>query len=144
MSHPVILAAGNADTTRSIAFWVLAILSVTAGLGMVLARRAVHCAVLLAVVMLSLAVLYAMLGAPFLALVQVIVYTGAVLMLFLFVMMIVGITSADSIVETIKGQRLAAGLAGRVPDVRLVGDALAARDLQVAIREGNDTARRIA
>jgi NADH-quinone oxidoreductase subunit J len=112
VSHPVILAAGNADTTRGIAFWVLAILSVTAGLGMVLARRAVHCAVLLAVVMLSLAVLYAMLGAPFLALVQVIVYTGAVLMLFLFVMMIVGITSADSIVETIKGQRLAAGLAG--------------------------------
>jgi hypothetical protein len=42
-----------------------------------------------------------------------------------------------------RGQ-LAAGLAGRVPDVRLVGDALAARDLQVAIREGNDTARRIA
>src|SRR5713226_5561842 len=80
--------------------------------GMVLARRAVHCAVLLAVVMLSLAVLYAMLGAPFLAFVQVIVYTGAVLMLFLFVMMIVGISSADSIIETIRGQRLAAGLAG--------------------------------
>ena len=39
---------------------------------------------------------------------------------------------------------LAAELAGRVPDVRLVGDALAARDLQVAIREGNDAARRIA
>ena len=59
---------------------------------MVLARRAVHCAVLLAIVMLSLAVLYALLGAPFLAFVQVIVYTGAVLMLFLFVLMIVGVT----------------------------------------------------
>jgi len=112
MSTSVVVAASVADNARGIAFWLLAILSVTAGLGMVVARRAVHCAVLLAVVMLSLAVFYAMLGAPFLAFVQVIVYTGAVLMLFLFVLMIVGVTSADSIVETIKGQRLAAGLAG--------------------------------
>ena len=112
VSHPIVLAAAAATTTRELAFWILAILAVTAGLGMVLARRAVHCAVLLAVVMLSLAVLYAMLGAPFLAFVQVIVYTGAVLMLFLFVLMIVGISAADSIIETIKGQRLWAGLAG--------------------------------
>jgi NADH-quinone oxidoreductase subunit J len=112
MSHPVVLAADAATITREYAFWILAIVAVAAGLGMVLARRAVHCAVLLAVVMLSLAVLYALQGAPFLAFVQVIVYTGAVLMLFLFVLMIVGITSSDSIVETIKGQRLAAGVAG--------------------------------
>jgi NADH-quinone oxidoreductase subunit J len=57
-------------------------------------------------------VLYALLGAPFLAFVQVIVYTGAVLMLFLFVLMIVGVSSRDSLVETIRGQRLAAGLVG--------------------------------
>jgi NADH-quinone oxidoreductase subunit J len=112
MKHPMLLAASASFTTRDLAFWILAVICVAAGLGMVLARRAVHCAVLLAVVMLSLAVFYAMLGAPFLAFVQVIVYTGAVLMLFLFVMMIVGITSADSLVETIRGQRLAAGLAG--------------------------------
>ena len=49
-------------------------------------------------------------GAPFLAFVQVIVYTGAVLMLFLFVLMIVGVSSTDSLVETIRGQRLAAAL----------------------------------
>jgi NADH-quinone oxidoreductase subunit J len=55
--------------------------------------------------------MYAMLGAPFLAFVQIIVYTGAVLMLFLFVLMLIGISSADSIVETIKGQRMAAALA---------------------------------
>jgi NADH-quinone oxidoreductase subunit J len=103
---------GAASTTQNVLFWVLAVISVTAGLGMVLARRAVHCAILLAAVMLSLAVLYAMAGAPFLAFVQVIVYTGAVLMLFLFVLMLVGVSSADSIVETIKGQRLAAGVAG--------------------------------
>jgi NADH-quinone oxidoreductase subunit J len=108
----MVLAAGMAAETQNLAFWVLAVGSVTAALGMVLARRAVHCAVLLAVVMLSLAVLYALQGAPFLAFVQVIVYTGAVLMLFLFVLMIVGVSSRDSLVETIKGQRLAAALAG--------------------------------
>jgi len=103
---------GEAGFTQSIIFWILAVVSVTAGLGMIMARRAVHCALLLAAVMLSLAVLYAMAGAPFLALVQVIVYTGAVLMLFLFVLMLVGVSSADSIVETIRGQRIAAGVAG--------------------------------
>jgi NADH-quinone oxidoreductase subunit J len=103
---------GEAAITQNLIFWVLAVISVAAGLGMVAARRAVHCVLLLAVIMLSLAVLYAEAGAPFLAFVQVIVYTGAVLMLFLFVIMLVGVSSADSIVETIKGQRLAAGVAG--------------------------------
>ncbi|HEY2574882.1 MAG TPA: NADH-quinone oxidoreductase subunit J [Streptosporangiaceae bacterium] len=118
MSHLTLLASsgtpgpGEAAITQNLVFWILAVISVAAGLGMVLARRAVHCALLLAVVMLSLAVLYALGGAPFLAFVQVIVYTGAVLMLFLFVLMLVGVSSADSIVETIKGQRLAAGVAG--------------------------------
>jgi NADH-quinone oxidoreductase subunit J len=108
----VYLAGPAPETARLVGFWVLAIIAVAAGLGMVLARRAVHCAVLLAVVMLSLAILYAMLGAPFLALVQIIVYTGAVLMLFLFVLMIVGISAADSIIETIRGQRLWATIGG--------------------------------
>jgi len=103
---------GAAAITQNLIFWVLAVISVAAGLGMILARRAVHCVLLLAVIMLSLAVLYAEAGAPFLAFVQIIVYTGAVLMLFLFVIMLVGVSSADSIVETIKGQRLAAGVAG--------------------------------
>jgi NADH-quinone oxidoreductase subunit J len=109
-----VLAAGSsaASATETTAFWILAVLAVVAALGMIIARRAVHCAVLLAVVMLSLAVLYALQDAPFLAFVQVIVYTGAVLMLFLFVLMIVGVSSADSLVETIRGQRLAAGLVG--------------------------------
>ncbi len=112
MSHPIVLAGPAAETARLLSYWVLAIISVGAALGMVLARKAVHCAMLLAVVMLSLAVMYAMLGAPFLAFVQVIVYTGAVLMLFLFVLMIVGISAADSVIETIRGQRLWATLAG--------------------------------
>src|SRR5215831_18379199 len=93
-------------------FWILAVLAGAAAIAMILVRQAVHCALMLAVVMLSLAVMYAMQGAPFLAMVQVIVYTGAVLMLFLFVVMLIGLTSAESLVETIKGQRLWAGLAG--------------------------------
>ncbi len=91
--------------------WILAVLAVAAALAMILVPRAVHCALMLAAVMLCLATMYAMQGAPFLAFVQIIVYTGAVLMLFLFVPMLIGISSADSIVETIKGQRQAAGLA---------------------------------
>jgi len=110
--QPTVLALGMAAETQNLFFWVLAVISVAAGLGMILVRRAVHSALMLAVVMLSLAVFYILLGAPFLAFVQVIVYTGAVLMLFLFVLMIVGVTSRDSLVETIKGQRLAAALVG--------------------------------
>jgi len=87
------------------AFWILAPLMVLAALGLVFARKAVHGALCLAVVMLSLAVLYAAQGAPFLFAVQVIVYTGAIMMLFLFVMMLVGVESHDSMRETIRGQR---------------------------------------
>jgi NADH-quinone oxidoreductase subunit J len=112
MNNQTVLAVGAGAETQTLAFWILAVVSVGAALGMVLARRAVHCAVLLAAVMLSLAVLYLLQGAPFLAFVQVIVYTGAVLMLFLFVLMIVGVNSRDSIVETIRGQRLAAAVVG--------------------------------
>lgn len=108
-----VLAVSHVEsTTTAVFFWVLAVVSVAAALVMVLVPRAVYSALSLAVVMLSLAVLYAVAGAPFLAFVQVIVYTGAVLMLFLFVLMIVGVSSADSMRETIHGQRMAAGLAG--------------------------------
>ena len=111
--HGGVLAISDvASTTQQIIFWLLAVVSVGAALGMIMVPKAVYCALLLAVVMLSLAALYALQNAPFLAFVQVIVYTGAVLMLFLFVLMIVGIRSKDSLVETIKGQRVAAGLAG--------------------------------
>jgi NADH-quinone oxidoreductase subunit J len=115
-------AASTAPTTgQSVTYWVLAVLAVLAAFGMIFSRKAVHCAMLLAVVMLSLAVLYATQGAPFLAFVQVIVYTGAVLMLFLFVLMLVGVSASDSLVETIKGQRLAAGLTAIALVVLLLG-----------------------
>lgn len=87
-------------------FWILAPLMVLAAVGLVFARKAVHAALCLAVVMLSLAVLYAIQGAPFLFAVQVIVYTGAIMMLFLFVLMLVGVETVDSMRESIRGHRL--------------------------------------
>ncbi|TNM36324.1 NADH-quinone oxidoreductase subunit J [Nocardioides albidus] len=94
------------------AFWVLAPIMVLAALGILFVRKAVHAALLLAVVMISLAMLYAVLEAPFLFAVQIIVYTGAILMLFLFVLMLVGVDASDSTVETIKGQRVIAWVVG--------------------------------
>ena len=89
----VVLAATS--TGEEITFWVLAPLCAIAAVAMVLARNAVHAALFLAAVMLSLAGLYAAQDAPFLAAVQLIVYTGAILMLFLFVLTRVGVDSSD-------------------------------------------------
>ena len=94
------------------AFWIIAPIVVVAALGLLFARKAVHAALSVAVVMIGLAVLYAAQGAPFLFAVQIIVYTGAIMMLFLFVLMLVGVDSSESLTETIKGQRLAASVAG--------------------------------
>ncbi len=105
-----LLAASN--TGEEIGFWVLAPIAILAALAMVIAKNAVHCALFLAAVMLSLAGMYALQDAPFLAAVQIIVYTGAILMLFLFVIMLVGVDSSDSLVETLRGQRIAALLVG--------------------------------
>src|SRR4051812_6304354 len=108
----LLAAASSTSTHEAVIFWILAPLAVLAALGMVLVRSAVHGAVLLAVVMLSLAAFYTAEAAPFLAVVQVVVYTGAVLMLFLFVLMLIGVDSTDSLVETLRGQRVAAVVAG--------------------------------
>jgi NADH-quinone oxidoreductase subunit J len=101
-------------------FWILAPIMVLAALSILFVRKAVHAALLLAVVMLGLAVLYLSLQAPFLALVQVMVYMGAILMLFLFVLMLVGVDASDSMVETIKGQRLMAIIGGLLLGALLV------------------------
>jgi NADH-quinone oxidoreductase subunit J len=108
----VTLAAGtDTGTGEAVVFWLLAPVSVLAGLGMLFSKKAVHSALLLALTMLCLAVLYLVQDAPFLGVVQVVVYTGAVMMLFLFVLMLVGVDSGDSLVETLRGQRVAALLA---------------------------------
>ncbi len=95
----------------AVAFWICAPLMVLGALGMVLARKAVYSALCLALVMVCLAVQYAAQDAPFLFVVQIIVYTGAIMMLFLFVVMLVGVDAEESFVEVIKGQRVASALA---------------------------------
>jgi NADH-quinone oxidoreductase subunit J len=111
----MILAAGlliPLVTGAAVAFWLLAPVMILAALGMILVRKPVHSAMCLAAVMICLAVQYAAQEAPFLFVVQIIVYTGAILMLFLFVLMLVGVDVRESLVETIKGQRTLALLAG--------------------------------
>lgn len=71
-----------------IPFYFLAALAVMAALGVVWMRNPVYCALALAVVFVSLAGLYVLLSAPFLAAAQVMIYAGAILILFVFVMML--------------------------------------------------------
>ncbi len=90
---------------ETVTFWVLAVIVVIGALGVVVSPKAVYSAVFLAMTMIILAVFYVMAGALFLGVVQVVVYTGAVMMLFLFVLMLIGVDSPDSLAETIRGQR---------------------------------------
>jgi NADH-quinone oxidoreductase subunit J len=140
-SGAVLAAATDTGAGEAWAFWLLAPTSVFAAVGMVLSRKAVHSALLLALTMLSLAVLYLAQDAPFLGVVQVVVYTGAVMMLFLFVLMLVGVDSGDSLVETLRGQRVAAVLAGLGFGVLLIlalGDVIVSNDgLEEANADGN-------
>ena len=113
------LEVGKTLTPEAVLFWILAPLAVVAALGMLFAKKAVHSALLLAWVMVTLAIFYIAQDALFLGIVQIVVYTGAVMMLFLFILMLVGVDSADSLVESIRGQRSAAivaaiGLSGLI------------------------------
>jgi NADH-quinone oxidoreductase subunit J len=95
-----------------VAFWVLGAIAVAGAIGVVAAPKAVYSALYLAATMIALAIIYVAQEALFLGVVQIVVYTGAVMMLFLFVLMLIGVDSAQSLVETIRGQRVAAVLAG--------------------------------
>ena len=108
------------STTEAVTFWVLAAIAVAGAIGVVAARKAVYSALFLAATMISFAVLYVAQDALFLGVVQVVVYTGAVMMLFLFVLMLVGVDSSESLMETIRGQRVAALLAGLAFGILLI------------------------
>jgi len=124
-------------------FWVLAPISVLAALGMLLVKKAVHSALLLAWVMVTLAIFYIAQDAVFLGIVQIVVYTGAVMMLFLFILMLVGVDSSDSLTETIPGLRpiaitAAIGFGGLLTS--LIGRATVGRQpvgLEIANVDGN-------
>lgn len=100
------------STGEAVAFWVLGALAVIGAIGVVTAVNAVYSAMFLAMTMIILAIFYMIQDAVFLGVVQVVVYTGAVMMLFLFVLMLIGVDSAESLKETLRGQRVAAVITG--------------------------------
>ena len=103
---------GEVPLGEAISFWILGPVALAGAIGTVLMRNAMHSALSLVATMMSLGMFYMIEQGPFLGLVQIIVYTGAIMILFLFVLMLVGRDSSDSIVETLRGQRWAAGLFG--------------------------------
>src|SRR5205807_2231625 len=104
-----------------IVFWVIAPLSVASAIAMILARNAVHSALLLIVNFFCLAVFFLILGSPFLFVVQIIVYAGAIMVLFLFVIMLLGVDERESLRDQVLAQRWLAVLlgAGLVVEVAL-------------------------
>jgi NADH-quinone oxidoreductase subunit J len=112
VTEVLLAAAGEVKGGEAATFFVLAPVAVLCAIGMVWARNAVHSALFLVVTMLCLGVFYVLQSAPFLGMVQIIVYTGAIMMLFLFVLMLVGRDASDSLIETLRGQRMAAVVLG--------------------------------
>ncbi|ALI25898.1 NADH-ubiquinone oxidoreductase chain J [Mycolicibacterium fortuitum] len=104
--------AARTSTSEAVLFWILGTVAVLGAIGVVAAPKAVYSAVFLACTMIALAVLYIAQDALFLGVVQVVVYTGAVMMLFLFVLMLIGVDLSESFTETLRGQRVAALAAG--------------------------------
>jgi NADH-quinone oxidoreductase subunit J len=110
----------------NVVFWVFAPLSVGTAIGMVVVRNAVHAALFLVVNFFTIAVMYLLLDAPFLFAVQIVVYAGAIMVLFLFVIMLLGVDRGDARGERLFGQRTTAVI---------LGVAIAA-ELGTAIRAG--------
>src|SRR5437762_6295195 len=143
VTSSAILAAASVGTGEAVTFWILAPIAVLGAVGMVWARNAIHSALFLVLTMLSLGVFYVLQAGPFIGMVQIIVYTGAIIMLFLFVLMLVGRDASDALIETLRGQRTAAivlgiGFAGLLCTVLARGlRGTAVKDLTEANKDGN-------
>ena len=94
-----------------IVFGVMFVMTLGAGLAMLFARNAVHVALLLVLSQVGLAVAFLLQGAFFVAAIQIIIYAGAIMVLFLFVIMLLGVDRREALNEPLRGQRpLALGL----------------------------------
>jgi NADH-quinone oxidoreductase subunit J len=94
-------------------FAVAAVVCVAGALGTVLLRNPVHCALTLVATLFGIAVLFVEQDAQFLAAVQVIVYAGAIVVLFLFVIMLLGVDRREKVLaEPLRGQRAGAVVLG--------------------------------
>ena len=81
---------------EALLFWVLGPATILGALGLLFAHKAVHAAMSTALVMISLGVFYIAQDAEFVGVIQIFVYSGAVMMLFLFVVMLVGVDASRS------------------------------------------------
>jgi NADH-quinone oxidoreductase subunit J len=102
-----------------IIFFLFAVIAVLGALGMVILKNAVHSAVSLGVVFLALAAMYILLSAPFIAVAQVMIYAGAILILFVFVIMLLS-PSMERGVGPLKWQGVFAPLFGFLLTAELV------------------------
>ncbi len=98
-------------------FWIFAVLAVIASVGVISLRNSVHSAVSLTGTLVCLAVLYILLGAEFVGVVQIIVYAGAIMVLFVFVVMILNRPEDEPVAPTGR----AGGVVDGIAIVYLVG-----------------------
>jgi NADH-quinone oxidoreductase subunit J len=98
--------------TELVLFFIFGALALAGGITVVAARNPVHSAMGLMLTLFSLAVFYVVQAAHFVAAVQVIVYAGAVMTLFLFVIMLIGVDKAENLAETIRFQRPLVAMVG--------------------------------
>src|SRR5680860_1881613 len=97
---------------EAVVFFVFAAFALAGALGVVLGRNSVHCALFLVLALVSVAVFFLQQDAQLIAAVQVIVYAGAIVVLFLFVIMLLGVDREETLEEPIPYQRPAALLLG--------------------------------
>jgi NADH-quinone oxidoreductase subunit J len=131
-------------TLEYLVFGVMFVMALGASLAMLFARNAVHAALFLVVTQVALALGFLLQGAFFVAAVQIILYAGAIMVLFLFVIMLLGVDTREALIDPLPGQRpLAIGLGGLLAAeilwVAIKGVELAAggEDLATALTELN-------
>ncbi len=105
---------------EAIVFFSLAAVVLVGALGVVLARNPVHSALFLVAAMIGIAVLFATRGAHLLAVIQIVVYASAIVVLFLFVIMLLGVDQATPNDDPLRTQRILALVLGAVLIVELV------------------------
>ena len=101
-------AATQSPTAEVVAFWVFAVIGVGAGIAMITMRNIIHAALMLVLNFLAIAALYITLQSSFLGIIQIIVYAGAIMVLFLFVIMLLGVDRDDLLVDVKRWHRVGA------------------------------------
>ncbi|MDO4666099.1 MAG: NADH-quinone oxidoreductase subunit J [Actinomycetaceae bacterium] len=101
-------------TGEAVMFWILAPLMIVAAIGLASCRKAVHGALCMVAIMLGLALIYISEGGIFIGVVQVVVYTGAIMMMIVFVIMMIGVAASDNYQKTSRSLRTVSWLAGAV------------------------------